>query len=348
MNTNNLTGFCGWDIGGAHLKIARCDQRGQLQQVIQIPCALWRGIEELETAMLQAVSLLNCQHDQHAITMTGELVDAFENRQQGVEKILDCIAGILPKASSHIFAGKRGWLTTQQAKVEWRSVASMNWQASAILAATHCNQGLFLDIGSTTCDIIPIINHEIQPEGLDDHHRQRSGELVYSGAIRTPLFTISGHAPLNGAHIPLAAEWFASSGDIWTLLGKLSETDIQDISADAKPWTEKHCRQRLARMLATDAMDASESQWQLVADWFADQQVQQISQACYQVLSKQVHITNEAPLIGAGVGRFIIKALAERMNRPYIDFSNFCQNLDAAAAHAPAAALALLAQQQLT
>lgn len=348
MTKDNTSGFCGWDIGGAHLKIAQTDSRGQLQQVLQLPCALWRGINELKTAMQQAINLLDCHADQHAITMTGELVDAFENRQQGVTKIVDCVAEILPATSLHIFAGKQGWLTTEQAKKQWACVASMNWQASAMFAATQCEQGLFLDIGSTTCDIIAITDNEIQPNGLDDHNRQKSGELVYTGAIRTPLLAISQYAPFNGAPIPLAAEWFASTGDIWSLLDQLLATDIQDSSADGKPWQPAYCQQRLARMLVTDANMAGDSQWQLVANWFAEKQLQQITQACYQVLSRQTQLNDRAPLIGAGVGRFIIAMIATRLNRPYIAFSELCQNRDEAADHAPAAALALLAQQQLS
>ena len=49
--TQQQTVYCGWDIGGAHLKVARCDHNGQLQTVRQYPCALWRGIDELATVL---------------------------------------------------------------------------------------------------------------------------------------------------------------------------------------------------------------------------------------------------------------------------------------------------------
>ncbi|WP_438970607.1 hydantoinase/oxoprolinase family protein [Methylophaga sp.] len=348
MKKNNVTGFCGWDIGGAHLKVAQCDTQGQLKQVLQLPCALWRGIEELDKAMQQALQILDCASDHHAVTMTGELVDAFDSRQDGVEKILHCVTAILSKDSVHIFAGKQNWLSKQQAQKDWHAVASMNWQASAMLAASQNEQGLFIDIGSTTCDVIPFVDHEIQPFGLDDHARQKSGELVYSGAIRTPLLAISTHAPFNGEYVPLAAEWFASSGDIWSLLDKLSTEDIQDNSADGKPWGKKYCQSRLARMLATDAENATSPQWRDVAKWFSEQQLHQITNACLQVLSRQVDLTDDAPLVGAGIGRFMVETIANRLQRPYLDYSDLCQNSPQAATHAPAAALALLAQQQLS
>jgi probable H4MPT-linked C1 transfer pathway protein len=348
MTTDIKSGFCGWDIGGAHLKVAYADCHGQLQEVIQLPCQLWLGVNHLKDTMQQALEKLNITHAQHAVTMTGELVDAFDNRQQGVAAIIDCVAEILADDNFSVFAGVEGWLNKNDAKLNWQAVASMNWQASAIHAAKHYEQALFIDIGSTTCDIIPIKNHLLASLGVDDHQRQTHGELVYTGAIRTPLFAITDHAFLNGCRVPLAAEWFASSGDVWCLMNEISGSEIQDISADGHPWSPEHCQQRLARVLATDAEMASSTQWQLIAAWFAEKQIQRIISACNQVLSGHTDITLTAPVIGAGVGRFIVKACAQRMNRHYIDFAELCQAHESAAAHAPAAALALLAQQELT
>jgi probable H4MPT-linked C1 transfer pathway protein len=340
-------GFCGWDIGGAHLKVARCDSQGRLEQVIQLPCALWRGIDELQQSLRLAIDSLDCAHDTHAITMTGELVDAFAHRREGVSAIIDCVCQILASQRCHIYAGKQGWLEPEQAKTNWKTVASMNWLASAAFAASQAAHGLFIDIGSTTCDIVPFSSHQLSPLGLTDHERQLSGSLVYTGAIRTPLISLATEAPLNGKKLSLAAEWFASSADIWVLLGKLNADMIQDSSADGMPWTTDHCRQRLARMLAADADDASQQQWQSVAQWFAEKQLQRISEACLQVMTACPQ-ADDSPLVGAGVGRFITEMLAIRLNRPYIDFASLCQSQPAAADHAPAAALALLAAQQLS
>jgi probable H4MPT-linked C1 transfer pathway protein len=345
--TYQATGYCGWDIGGAHLKVARCDHHGQLQTVQQYPCALWRGIDELTNTVQRVINELSCENDVHAITMTGELVDAFSNRQQGVEAIVDCVSQWLPASLTHVFAGDRGWLTFAQAKTEWQAVASMNWQASAMLAAHHVGNGLFVDIGSTTCDVVPFQQQQIRPRGYSDHERQRDGGLVYTGAIRTPLMAIAHQAPLHGDFVKLAAEWFASSADIWCLLDELSDTQIQDNSADGQPWQKPYCRQRLARMLGTDADAATDNEWQLVAHWFADQQLQTIAESCFQVLSA-TPLSPDNPLVGAGVGRFIARACAQRLKRPYLDFSELCQNNATAADHAPATALALLAKQQLS
>lgn len=339
--------YIGWDIGGAHLKVARSNSNAELEEVIQLPCALWKGIEELRLSLEQALVMLNASDATHAITMTGELVDAFAHRADGVKAILDCVSTLLPSQDCFVFAGNDGWLSIDEAKTRWQAVASMNWQASARYAASQIDNGLFIDIGSTTCDIIPFSQQHLLLSGLSDHERQREGSLVYTGAIRTPLMAITNTAPLHGHIVPLAAEWFASSADIWCLLDKLPPENIQDASADGQPWTKTHCRQRLARVLATDADAASETQWQQVAQWFVEKQLASVMAACLQQLSAST-LPESAPLIGAGVGRFMVEICAQRLNRPYIDFSTLCHGSDDAAAHAPAAALALLAQQQLS
>ncbi len=348
MTEKTNMAFCGWDIGGAHLKVAYADSAGKLLTVFQLPCELWKGIDALNESLHAALEQLPSAPVSHYVTMTGELVDAFKDREQGVKAIVECVNTHLKSDNVHFFAGPCGWLTKRHALEQWHDIASMNWQASATLAAQHIEQGLFIDIGSTTCDIIAINHHEIQPAANTDYGRQCSGELVYTGAIRTPLMAISNEAPLHGNRVSLAAEWFASSGDIWLLLNQLHNTDIQDNSADGQPWTVTHSQQRLARMLGCDACDASISQWQNVAAYFAEQQLQQVLKGCYQVLSRLPDWQTSTPIIGAGIGKFIAERCAARLNRPYIDYADFCQHHPDAAAYAPAAALALLAAQQLS
>ena len=57
----------------------------------------------------------------------------------------------------------------------------------------------------------------------------------------------------------------------------------------------------------------------------------------------------QAPIIGAGIGRFMARECAEQLGSPYIDFGELTSpHSSQAADHAPAAAIALLACQQLS
>ena len=68
----------GWDIGGAHLKAALVTRDGTVEQVIQTPCPLWKGVSFLHEAMKEIVGQLQIERVLHGITMTGELVDLFQ------------------------------------------------------------------------------------------------------------------------------------------------------------------------------------------------------------------------------------------------------------------------------
>lgn len=341
--------FSGWDIGGAHVKVARCDHTGKIIDVIQLACPLWQGIEHLKQAIQTIQAQLNNQDDITAITMTGELVDIFNNRQAGVQEILACVNNYISPDNIHVYAGDKQLLSSADAVSTWQHVASQNWHASANLVASSLDNALFMDIGSTTSDIIVIKDGKVCCQGFDDHQRQISRELLYTGAIRTPLIALANTAPFNGQLIGLAAEVFATTGDIWCLLELLNSSSILDSSADGKPWFKPDCAKRLARLLGTDAQNPQSQQWQQLSHWFAEQQIHQINNACLHVLSFHPDFDSKTPIIGAGVGRFIIKLCAQRLNRPYIDFSSLVNpSLAEAADHAPAVAVALLAQQQFT
>lgn len=339
--------FTGWDIGGAHLKVVRCNNQGELLQAIELPCPLWRGKEALRKAIRLAIDTLNNELDQQLVTMTGELADCFTDRATGVSEILACISEYFPTDRVSVFS-KDGWLSQEEARTQWDKVASINWLASTQLAAAQYPAALLIDCGSTTTDIITLKNSQPQLAAYDDQGRLKSGELLYTGTIRTPLMAVSQKLPFRGQWQAITAELFATMGDCWRILDKVSTSEINDNSADGNDWQLENCQRRLARMLGTDAGLFSTADWQNVALWFSEQQIQQIHNACLQVLSVHSDFEKQAPVIGAGIGRFIARQIADRLQRPYVDFNSLLGSHETAAAYAPASALALLAQRQFT
>jgi len=74
-------------------------------------------------------------------------------------------------------------------------------------------------------------------------------------------------------------------------------------------------------------------------------------EAAAQSLCAREDIGADAPVIGAGCGRFIAKKIAERLGRPYRDFADLiaCDPRlgEAVAACAPAVAVGLLAESEV-
>ena len=62
--------------------------------------------------------------------------------------------------------------------------------------------------------------------------------------------------------------------------------------------------------------------WQALAAWFTEAQLRPLFDAAARVSSRAA-LPAAAPLVGAGVGRFLVAELARRLGRPYRDFSDY-------------------------
>jgi len=309
----------GWDIGGAHLKAARLRTDGRVEGVWQEACPLWRGLDYLHAALdriLQQIPAVAW----HAVTMTGEMADLFANRTAGVHTLVDLLRQRLGNEYLRFYAGAESWFDADAAKLNTEPIASANWHATAAMAAKHLGEALLVDIGSTTCDIIPLSGHAVATHSASDSDRLASGELVYSGVVRTPVMALASEAPVAGRWTPLMAEHFATSADLYRLLGWLPETADQHDSADAGPKTVAASQIRLARMVGRDAEQLTPAAWRELAAWLADAQLDRIVRACRQVLSRVLPAA-DAPLVMAGVGSFLGPRLAARLGRPLLNFA---------------------------
>jgi len=340
----------GWDIGGAHVKAAVLDSNGSVLNVFQSPCPLWQGIEYLNQAVEDILKKTPDSNYKHVITMTGELVDLFENRDQGVAKIIKAMQENLSGKELVIYAGLNGFLKADVIlDKHYESIASANWLASASFAASKLDAGLFIDIGSTTTDILVLKDGKVQAIGLTDFDRMVSDELVYTGIIRTAVMAVAQSACFNGKNMGLMAEYFATMADVYRLTAELNEAHDQTDTADGAEKTILASAKRLSRMTGYEYLDEDLSLWKQFAQNIKNQQKNKIKQACEKHLSRNL-LSNKDCFIGAGVGRFLVKQLADDLGYPYIDFSELIEQkvkdleIDTADC-APAVAVALLYSQ---
>jgi (4-(4-[2-(gamma-L-glutamylamino)ethyl]phenoxymethyl)furan-2-yl)methanamine synthase len=309
-----MTRTLGWDIGGAHLKVALLED-GCLVAARQLPCALWKGLGELHQATAAALDLLPVA-DRHAVTMTGELVDLFPDRATGVAAILDFLAERIDGQRVAVYAIDGTFLTLAEAKARPGDVASANWHATAGYLGARLGDGLLVDVGSTTTDIIPFRAGRIAARGATDIERLTTGELAYVGIARTPLAAVARHVPFAGKRVGVMAEFFATSADAHRVVGTLPEGADLHPTADGRGKTPVESRARLARMIGMDSAAAPEWAWRQLAQHFIRRQTRQIEEAVDLVLSG-VELPAEAPFIGAGIGRFVVAEIARRLGRSY-------------------------------
>ena len=330
----------GWDVGGAHLKAALVSANGVVIKVYQVPCPLWRGMAELELALVQVLGQLENIPQQHAVTMTGELVDIFPNRHAGVLQIVQFMAEHL-NGEVLFYSAKQGFVDAAQVSFYADSIASANWHASASLIAESINQAVLIDIGSTTSDLILIKDGLVASQGFTDAERMRFDELIYAGVVRTPLMALCQKVSFDGRSVNVAAEHFATTADVYRLTGELADEDDMVDTADCTGKTELESARRLARMIGHDVEDADMSSWKTLAFEFRKAQLMRLQGAV-----SYLDINQEVPLIGTGAGRFLVRALAQQMNKPYLDVETLINASNDAAHWAgvclPAVAVAIL------
>ena len=335
----------GWDIGGAHVKAALLNSQGQILQVIQQPCPLWKGVSHLHQAITHIMDSVGSGPFRNVMTMTGELVDCFSSREQGVQAIIDALQAHCQQQELLIFAGEYGLLAADQVTNQHvMAIASANWLVSAQLVARHCREALFVDMGSTTTDILRIADHHLQAQGYTDYQRLVSGELLYTGAIRTAVMAIAQRALFRGQDMGLMAEYFATMADVYRLTGDLQEAHDQAETADGAEKTPQASARRLSRLTGYEYDPADGALWLDFAHELKEKQKQLVKKA----LLQQMTPGQPQKLVAAGVGRFLLKEIATEQGWEYLDFDSFFDlavselELDAGDC-APAVALAYLA-----
>ena len=161
---------------------------------------------------------------------------------------------------------------------------------------------------------------------------------------RTPLPTLVHALPHRGTMRPLAREWFATTQDVWLLLGCLEEDSTSDNTADRKPATRDAARVRIARTMLlepdtftlADAIEAAEA--------IATSQMLLIKDAIEPIMQ---HQQKEACIVLSGQGETVARKVLSHMNWEPRTISLKHTYGDKISRVAPAHAVALIARQIL-
>jgi probable H4MPT-linked C1 transfer pathway protein len=293
----------GWDVGGAHLKACLL-RDGRVADVAQWPCPLWQGLDKLESALEQALARWPFAGEaRHAVTMTGEMVDLFEHRQQGVERIAALIDAACP--APLFFAGAAHWCRAADVAAHRAEIASANWLATAQHSALAVGgSGVLVDIGSTTTDLIAFRDGRVGTTSRSDAERLASGELVYHGAVRTPLCALARRIPWRGRELNVMNEFFATTADVYRLTAELDPAHDLHPAADGGAKDTAATQRRLARMIGLDARDAGDAEWLAFAQAWRAAQVEEIAGQLRRVIAAS-GLRGSIAVVSAGCGAFL-------------------------------------------
>jgi len=243
--------WLGLDVGGANLKFATRDSTAWT-----VPFPVWRRPGDLGQALAEAVGA-KVPVDRVALTMTAELCDCYPTKAEGVRAVLAAVDAAFPTSRVVVWGVDGSFHDPGEIRDRPGLAAAANWLALATVAARLAERrpGVLIDVGSTTTDLIALDRGMVLARGRTDTERLHSGELVYAGVRRTPCCALATQLVFENRPTGVAAELFATTHDIFLVLGEVEEDPHDHSTADGLPATIEAARCRLARMIAADPAD---------------------------------------------------------------------------------------------
>jgi probable H4MPT-linked C1 transfer pathway protein len=207
-------------------------------------------------------------------------------------------------------------------------------------------KSLLVDIGSTTSDVIPLLNGRPISRGLSDIDRLLNDELIYTGIRRTPLCAVANAVSLRGRRCPVAGELFATMLDVYLMLALIPENAADRHTADGRPATVACAHDRLARMVCCDRDEIDQDEARSIARCFADAQQNQLASAIEAVVARDPGKLDS--IIVAGSGEVLArKILAEHPLADGVPIIRLAESLSPELAEAACAyAVAVLATER--
>ena len=242
----------GWDIGGAHLKAARVKARARRSCGSGGDAALARTRQPRRRVRCASRSARprRPSRDHHDRRIVRRLSLAPGGRRGSGCDRGQSSRPAQPRASTPAGPASSGLAkplptpSTSPRPIGTRAPRS---------SRSSFRDALFIDIGSTTTDLIPVVAGRVAAVGYSDAERLAAGELIYTGMTRSFVMSLASRAPFRGAWTPLMNEYFASSADVHRILGDLPDGADKMATADGREKTVEASRARLARMIGREA-----------------------------------------------------------------------------------------------
>jgi probable H4MPT-linked C1 transfer pathway protein len=299
------------DIGGANTKAARLE--GGSLRTVSRPFEVWRDRDALAVVLREVADELAARPaDAVAVTMTAELSDAFRTKREGVGFVLDAAQGALGDGALSVLTTAGELVSVEAARARPWDVAAANWVATALAVAEAHPDALLVDVGSTTADVIPIVDGRVAASARDDLGRLLAGELVYTGVLRTNLAAIAPRVPVRGGWCPVSSEYFAISADVHVVLGHLAPEAYDCPTPDGRPTTAAFARERIARLVCSDVEQLDDAEIDAIAAYLHGEQLRALEEAARRV---QRALAPDAPVVLVGSGAFLGREVAARLGR---------------------------------
>lgn len=316
-----MTLVVGLDVGGANTKISVLEVRNGVAirlatGIRYLP--LWRRLAELPYVLNSLVDHvlggLGRSPDVVALTMTGELADVFESKDEGVETISRTVSEVFSRSDIRVLDCKGRLIDLDYALKYPYDVAASNWYASGWFVSQFLDTCIVVDVGSTTTSIIPIVMGDVRAEGFTDLDKLRLYELVYTGALRTNLASIASRIRLKDGWVGVSSEYFAQTGDLYILLGFIEAGDYICDTPDGRGVSREEAANRIARVVCADRRMLSMDDIVSIARFLYGRQVESIASSLRRKAERirMLYGIDSIACVATGLGEDFLAAEAAR------------------------------------
>lgn len=278
-----------YDIGGAYTKRMLSDFETLevcSSEVFYFP--FWKRKHEFKSFLKS----IREKADYVGVTMTAELSDAFESRASGVEYIVSTCEKVF-ESPAYLSIDQK--LLKKEEIKEPLKLAAANWMASVYYLEKKFGEGILVDVGSTTTDIIPFKKNEVLYKKTD-LERLQSNHLIYTGVLRTPVNAVLSEVPFKGKLVGISAEHFAITADVYNIVDTI---EYSCETPDGRGKGRAESMARIARLLCADANEIGKEEIEKICRYVRGFQVEKIARA----LNEVAESTGIYSAYIAGVGR---------------------------------------------
>lgn len=291
----------GIDIGGANLKVA-----GEgISEIVYFP--IWKMAGSLKQKLEEIAKKYGAE--KAGVVMTAELADVFRNKEDGIRFVEKACRDVFKEV---YFLDVYGNLLKEIKNP--REFSASNWVASvSFLLSEGYKNFLFVDVGSTTADLIPVKEKIVS--ALTDFERLKRGELIYFGVLRTPLFYVL--RSFEGAK--LCPEFFAITADAFRVTGDIGEHEYTCETPDGKGKSIEDCMRRIARTVCCDLEELGERRAKKIAMNAKKSMIRTLRRE----IKRRVEEHGLERVLACGIGEFLVEESHEclRLSKVYGEFS---------------------------
>lgn len=315
----------GIDIGANNIKLVALseEQDGLAMKQVQVRR---HSSQRLGDDLAYCIEYLNRMF-YDAVYVVNSVTGYNRDNQRGLASLNNWLRGAFPETPVYHLTAEGNCVRIEDTDNHpVYSFMGTNFYPSAFIASKVVEEGILVDIGTSSTDIIAIKNGKPHVIALDrpDYNRLATGELKFSGSLYTPLEYLAQEVPFRGVMTAICPG-VAWTGHVYAHLGYITPELMQEHFKT--PWGYEDAHHRLARYMCYDHLLVSEEETTNIANYLQKKQVEMTKASLLQVAEGAGLKREGLTVVALGLGtQLIIKPVADELGMSLIAMDDAIPN----------------------